>query len=710
MALDVIQYLLATTAATLFGFNPATEVSPLAVEIVMADTQLLKGLGRGGEPGGVSTKTKVGKVKSQDLGERGSQGPTADDSKTYSPARRETLDLSQPLPVVPEDGHGKKQDRRAGLTGRHSSSEMEKPRSQNQHDNDLGGVGRHGGSEHGGGDGGGSKGKKSKSAEKEFQTLTPEELAEFRRFYENARQGHPPYADNIHPKYDPLADLGEEAGSKGQVVPPAPAPALAPAPAPAVAPAPMVDTFDKKEPEEALEDASIKSASPASPASREKVADVRPSPQGARSLERAQVSSSPAKLMSAPSTSLKASASSRDTAPQKPSKTSRDKPHSSPFKRGEATLIASINPSAEVIEAARVIGFDLDQGFGGLDEAVQALNKQFAQKDYTLNKQLEDENISESDYREKYSQLMSLVENKQRVKEFLERKFIHTPTKVRQIRGDNLDMKDIMEQALGLFHDEDKTSTELEEELFALKQLRRDLQLEEADAYQDKEGISFNDRPLSEIKEELAELAEDIKGAERRLRLQLAKEKETFEEQSASSPAKPSPISQKIQEAAQREREYFTENHPSLLSFFDLLPAKDQQNLRRAFVRVLYDQESGQQVNAKVGKRAHVEVNRSVVDLLLGMQEPQRNRLHDFLESIEESSRYTAIKEAPNYTRVAQYEFPELPKPQGVQGKEEIDLDAKLKRAARKKEFEEGRKQKLPLRGARHKDFLDDEK
>lgn len=232
-ALKFTAYLLSTSIMGAPGIvvQPITEVAVKQAEKPDSLTGL-RGLGRGGEPSGVTAKSSkaTGKSSQRDLVDRPHFTPEErQTSQPVSTSRRSAQELTAPLPVAGDENISAS----AAPTDRHvgrspSSQGSYKPQTHrepaSQHSSHGGGQsvsheGSHG--SHSGGGGGHSGGGGSSRVLEDS-----DEFKKLANFNDKVSQGHAPYADGQHPNNNPLkivrgmkdspSESGKELHSEGQ--------------------------------------------------------------------------------------------------------------------------------------------------------------------------------------------------------------------------------------------------------------------------------------------------------------------------------------------------------------------------------------------------------------------------------------------------------------------------------------------------------------
>lgn len=225
MALDLgsslVTYFLATaaTVSTIFTGEPLPEKQTFSTEQSeglggetsgkkeSSEAQLiLRGLGKGGEPGAPSSRAKAGKTSKGDGGEsRTSRGPEEASSDNVSRgASFNDLSFSMPTPVQTFVASG---DEAASspATGRHRSSSAGESSGSKPSSIESGGYQSSRGGGGGIGGGGGSSEAESSDRNIPSDALEPSDLAAFKKFQEEHGKSHPPYADGVNPKLQSAA-------------------------------------------------------------------------------------------------------------------------------------------------------------------------------------------------------------------------------------------------------------------------------------------------------------------------------------------------------------------------------------------------------------------------------------------------------------------------------------------------------------------------
>lgn len=352
----------------------------------------------------------------------------------------------------------------------------------------------------------------------------------------------------------------------------------------------------------------------------------------------------------------------------------------------------------EIRDAAQLLEFDLDTEYPKLHEALYVLRQQhtnktflfqgvldnlIAAKEKELGRDLNPDEFEElinnnrSELEKAGEKIKELDDALETVKKYYNGRYAIGKNKAKTIagnRGEN-------DKYAGI------SVKDLEQKLKELNGNKRHLEDEAADAFQDEEKISFDDRPYDLVAEELEKVKIEALALRRYITKKIEEEKKKAEKSGKAKPQSKAAL--KIEKKAQEERVVIERDHNKLLRFFDALLPVGQQKFRTSAVKVLYNSTSGEFMPERKDGVYSEEKNVPLVSLLEELSEDQLNKLYNYMMTIEAPARLNVITYAPNYTIMLEHVFPPLPRAKAA--KKEITEDRKeelaRRRAKRRKDY-----------------------
>ncbi len=329
------------------------------------------------------------------------------------------------------------------------------------------------------------------------------------------------------------------------------------------------------------------------------------------------------------------------------------------------------DPNKEGVEAAQILGFDLNVIYKDKEEAEKVLNKICYIKETALEKELAKATPSSSEYNRLAKEYENLTTYKKSVINHLNRKY---STQKKKIGSLNLTGGDIKEQikSLGkLQEEEEKATTSIEKELSVeeiskeLSELQKSI-LSTERAY-DKAKLSDNDEEMKNIDSKLKELKKF-----RADKIGLVNKLNT-EEKEKKSGVKPTISSghlvktaQMIKEGQEKAVNEVKEKMPDLLRILELLEPKDQAKFLSYKMNLRYNPNTLKYVIDPAPKQVTKEKRENIVDILSQLNATQRNTLFEYLKGLSSDIRLSALAYAPYYVKALKYNFPDLEKPSSI--------------------------------------------
>ncbi|MBI2707069.1 MAG: hypothetical protein HYX35_01970 [Proteobacteria bacterium] len=338
---------------------------------------------------------------------------------------------------------------------------------------------------------------------------------------------------------------------------------------------------------------------------------------------------------------------------------------------------SQVDPTEKDMEAAQLIGFNLNAAYKSEAEALDELRKKASGKTTANDNALEKlySAIGEKQPTEKQIEEITRLakENdsldlyKKTLTEFLKKKYAVAKKGPRVIDVAGGDWKEQIAN-LGTASGpggkktvkKEPTLKELGVALDKTTQALRDAEEE----YEFLRRTDAEDSTLKAVSKKIEKLKEEKVGKV------VAYDKKREQEKSvATTTAKPSSVVRVDPLKAAREQEALRlvkENNPTLVPVIDILSPEDQTRLLTRKMTLFYNTKDNKHVPeritslGKVVQGATAERTEYIVNVLKALSPMQRDSLMEYVKGLEMGARLSALSYVPNYLGIAKYKFPDL--------------------------------------------------